>query len=100
MKNHRILYWLNIASNRLLDTKIVLGDDLEIRSERFCEVATRSLAPDLQRVTLFVASLTDEEIQQAEKDVEVKTLQELLLIDETDWSIIGMILNGISANGV
>jgi len=85
----KILYWLNLDSNRLLDTKIVF-DGLDVGPERFCEVATRG------GVTLYVASLTDEEINQAE---EVKTLQELLLTEETDWSTIGMILNGISFNG-
>jgi hypothetical protein len=86
----RILYWLDLESNRLLDTKIVFGNSLDIRPERFCEVATRG------GITLFVASLTEYEIRQAG---EVKTLQELLLTEETDWSTIGMILNGISVNG-
>lgn len=81
-----------------------MGEGVELRPERFCEVATRkfyplSSDPDYEIVTLYVASLTDEEIQEIEKDVKVKTLRELLLINEVDWATLGMILNGISVNG-
>lgn len=148
-------YWLDLESNEVLDTKIVLvkefrspvrnedgfvhelpggssfkvGKDplqvaaselkeetgLDIIPERFRMVQGRQLAATLSshHAVLFTVSLTDEEIALAEKlakenktcgvteetektYVEVKTLGELLLTDSVDWSMLGMVLNGVA----
>lgn len=152
-----IPYWLDMESNDLLSTKIVLikefrsparnsdgfvhelpggssfkgvkdplkiaSDELEeetglkIASERFQKVKGRQLASTLSthKAILFAIALTDEEIKKAEEVakkgesfgvaedtertfVEVKTLREVMLTDHVDWSMIGMMLNGISAH--
>jgi len=148
-------YWLDLDSNDLLATKIVLikefrsparnstgfvhelpggssfknkenaleiaADELkeetglEIPASRFNQVCARQLASTLSthKAVLFTVELTEEEIRQAEElaakqqtfgviedtertYVEVKTLRDVLLTDEVDWSMIGMMLNGIA----
>lgn len=148
-------YWLNLKSNRLLDTKIVLIKEfrspvrnstgyvhelpggssfkgvtdprtiaaeelkeetgLDIAAERFNLITDRQLASTLSthKGILFSVSLTDAEIEAAERlskaqtvhgvvedtertVVEVKTFEDIILTDEVDWSMIGMMFNGIA----
>ena len=103
---------LKIASEELEEET-----GLKIDSSRFQQIQARQLASTLSthKAILFTISLTDQEIQEAEaiaqkgdsfgveEDtertfVEVKTLREIMEDDKVDWSMIGMMLNGIAKN--
>lgn len=150
-------YWLDLESNDLLATKIVLikefrspgrnstgfvhelpggssfkvkenaleiaSDELleetgiKIDSSRFKQIQSRQLAATLSthKAVLFAVPLTKEELDKAQEValsnksfgiegdtektyLEVKTLKEIMNSDEVDWSMIGMIINGISSH--
>ena len=101
---------LEIASDELKEET-----GLEIPANRFKQVFSRQLASTLSthKSVLFSVALTDEELEKAEElaaskqafgvaedtertYVEVKTLRDIFKTDEVDWSMIGMIFNGIS----
>ena len=101
-----LLYRLDMASNELLNTKIVVIEEqfgtsftavasivkkevgLDLPPERFRAVNRRGC-------TLLVAAhLTDEEIS----DIQPKIFRDLLLKDQPDWSILGMIFEGIASH--
>jgi ADP-ribose pyrophosphatase YjhB (NUDIX family) len=85
---------------------------LRIPADRFVAVQCRQLAAtwSVHAAYLYAVELTDAEIAQAEASsgrrygvsgdseqtrVEVKTLKELLLYNDADWSMIGMLTKGL-----
>jgi hypothetical protein len=110
-----LLYWLDLDSNALLDTKIVLGKDgllgdnayrigrdpsdivaaivktqvgLDLSAERFRLVAKRG------DTVLFAASLTAAEIF----SVDSVTLDDILEAEDQSWSVLGMVFEGIACH--
>lgn len=113
-----LLYQLDLNSNRLLDTKVVLRNQelpmsasvplnrnlqeavasivrdetgLNIPWERFRCVSRRS------ETELYAVSLIDSEVFSVDGIV---TLREMLSDDGVDWGVIGMVLEGISSHEV
>lgn len=111
-----LLYQLDLNSNQLLDTKVVLRNNqllasasiplsrnlheavasivkdetgLNVAWERFRIVGRRS------DTELYAVSLTDSEVFSTEG---VVTLGGMLSSCEVDWEVIGMVLEGISSH--
>ncbi|MDF1813693.1 MAG: nucleoside 2-deoxyribosyltransferase domain-containing protein [Verrucomicrobiales bacterium] len=101
---------LEVAANELQQET-----GLEIPKERLARISSRQICATLSthRSYLYIASLIDEEIQQAEElarsgkcfgesgsseqtYVEVKTLGELLKSSEIDYTTLGMIMDGVA----
>jgi ADP-ribose pyrophosphatase YjhB (NUDIX family) len=83
---------------------------LDIASERFKLMAGRQLAATLSthKAVLFTVELSEDEIanvgqtthgvvEDTERThVEVRSLRDVILTDDTDWSMLGMMFNGIA----
>lgn len=101
---------LKVASEELKEET-----GLDIPPERFFQVQSRQLAStwSSHSATLFSVELTDDEIAEAERisesqatfgvkedtemtRVDVRTLRDLTLTDAVDWSMLGMVVNGLT----
>jgi ADP-ribose pyrophosphatase YjhB (NUDIX family) len=87
---------------------------LDIPSERFKLMTHRQLAATLSTHTaaLFTVELTEDEIARVDRTthgvvedterthIEVRTLRDVILTGDTDWSMLGMMFNGIAGQSM